>query len=182
VVAGCCDDVLHYVQQAFSNLTFRVYTSNDIIGVEIGAAVKNIIAIVSGAASGLGFGDNTIGAILTRGLAEIKRLGVALGAEAKTFSGLSGLGDLVTTAISPHSRNRFVGYQLGKGKSLEETLSGMKMIAEGICTTKNIRELKEKLGIEMPITEETYQVLFNGKNLKDSLYDLMSRDLKNETD
>ncbi len=179
VVAGKNEETLQYVQQQFSNVYFRVYTSLDIVGVEIGAAVKNIIAIAAGVIDGLCFGDNTKGA-LTRGLAEIQRLGLALNAESETFSGLSGLGDLVTTAISQHSRNRFVGYHLGKGKKLADILADMIMVAEGVITTKNIRELKERLNISMPITEEMYQVLFNDKSPHDALIDLMSRDLKPE--
>jgi len=180
VVAGENNNVLEYVQNEFSNSFFRVYTTSDIIGVEIGAAVKNIISIAAGVVSGLGFGDNTMGALLTRGLAEIKRLGCALNAEPETFSGLSGIGDLITTAISTHSRNRYVGYQLGKGKKLNEILQEMVMIAEGVVTTKNIRELKEKLNISMPITEEMYQLLFNDKEPSKALFDLMNRELKNE--
>lgn len=182
VVAGCNTEVLQLVQSEFSNVSFRVYTSTDLTGVEIGAAVKNIIAIAAGVIDGLGFGDNTKGALLTRGLAEIKRLGLALNADLDTFSGLSGLGDLVTTAISQHSRNRFVGYHLGKGLKLEEILKNMVMVAEGVITTKNIRELKEKLNISMPITEEMYQVLFNNKDPREALIELMTRELKNETD
>ena len=180
VLAGENQDALEYVQNEFSNSSFRVYTSTDIVGVEIGAAVKNIISIAAGVVSGLGFGDNTMGALLTRGLAEIRRLGCALNADPETFSGLSGLGDLVTTAISPHSRNRHVGYQLGKGKKLDEILSKMIMIAEGVVTTKNIRELKEKLNVSMPITEQMYQLLFNAKAPLAALSDLMKRELKNE--
>jgi glycerol-3-phosphate dehydrogenase (NAD(P)+) len=182
VVAGENEATLQYVQTEFSNINFRVYTSLDIVGVEIGAAVKNIIAIAAGVVDGLSFGDNTKGALLTRGLAEIQRLGQALNANPETFAGLSGLGDLVTTAISQHSRNRFVGYHLGKGRKLSEILSEMVMVAEGVVTTKNIRALKEKLNVSMPITEEMYQVLFNNKNPKDALIDLMSRDLKSENE
>ena len=178
VVAGKNHNTLEYVQKMFSNQVFRVYASKDIVGVEIGAAVKNIISIAAGVVSGLGYGDNTMGALLTRGLAEIKRLGLALNADPETFSGLSGLGDLVTTAISPHSRNRYVGFQLGKGKKLEEITKEMVMIAEGVITTKNIRDLKEKLNITMPITEEMYQLLYKGKDPKKALSDLMRRELK----
>jgi glycerol-3-phosphate dehydrogenase (NAD(P)+) len=180
VVAGKTPEPLLEVQRAFSSPTFRVYTSSDIIGVEIGAAVKNIIAVAAGVVAGLGFGDNTMGALMTRGLAEIKRLGVALNADLDTFSGLSGLGDLVTTAISPHSRNRHVGYELGQGKKLDEILSNMVQIAEGVITTKNIRELKEKLNISMPITEAMYQVLFNNIDPRHAVHTLMTRELKHE--
>ena len=180
VVAGNHINVLKYVQDEFSTDRFRVYTSNDIIGVEIGAAVKNIIAIAAGVIDGLGFGDNTKGALLTRALVEIKRLGIALNANEDTFSGLSGLGDLITTAISKHSRNRYVGYYLGKGKKIDEITKDMVMVAEGITTTKNIRQLKEKLNISMPITEEMYQLIFNGKAPIDALRSLMDRELKDE--
>ncbi|MCL1826643.1 MAG: NAD(P)-dependent glycerol-3-phosphate dehydrogenase [Candidatus Cloacimonetes bacterium] len=182
VVAGDNKDTLYEVRKEFSNAVFRVYSTFDLVGVEIGAAVKNIIALAAGVVDGLGFGDNTKGALLTRGLAEIKRLGMAMHADIETFSGLSGLGDLVTTAISQHSRNRYVGYQLGKGEKLEDILSKMVMVAEGVITTKNIRELKEKLQISMPITEEMFQLLFEGKDPKEAIFALMTRSLKNEAD
>jgi len=181
VVAGQNNDMLYAVQEVFSNATFRVYSTNDIIGVEIGAAVKNIIAIAAGVIDGLGFGDNTKGALLTRGLVEIKRLGVALNADIETFSGLSGLGDLVTTAISQHSRNRYVGYHLGKGEKIQDIMNKMVMVAEGVITTKTIRELKEKLKVSMPITEEMYQMIFHDKDPKEAMFSLMTRTLKNET-
>jgi len=180
VVAGEDSECLQYVQNEFSNASFRVYTSSDVVGVEIGAAVKNIMAIAAGVIDGLGFGDNTKGALLTRALVEIKRLGMAMNADVNTFSGLSGLGDLVTTAISKHSRNRYVGYQLGKGLKLDEIMSSMVMVAEGVMTTKNIHELKEKLNVSMPITEEMYQLIFNDKDPKEALYNLMIRELKHE--
>jgi glycerol-3-phosphate dehydrogenase (NAD(P)+) len=180
VVAGEDISVLKYVQNLFSCDRFRVYTTYDIVGVEIGAAVKNIIAIAAGVIDGLGFGDNTKGALLTRALVEIKRLGIALNADDHTFSGLSGLGDLITTAFSEHSRNRYIGYHLGKGVKLEEITKNMVMVAEGINTTKNIRELKEKLNISMPITEEMYQLLFNNKEPIEALRSLMDRGLKDE--
>jgi len=180
VVAGENLDVLQYVQNIFSNERFRVYTSSDLVGVEIGAAVKNVIAIAAGVIDGLGFGDNTKGALLTRALVEIKRLGIVLGANEETFSGLSGLGDLITTAISGHSRNRHVGYNLGKGMKLDDITKNMVMIAEGVNTTKNIRELKEKRGVSMPITEEMYQMLFNDKEPIEALRSLMDRELKDE--
>jgi len=181
VVAGENLDVLQYVQNIFSNERFRVYTSNDIVGVEIGAAVKNVIAIAAGVIDGLGFGDNTKGALLTRALVEIKRLGIVLGANEETFSGLSGLGDLITTAISAHSRNRYVGYNLGKGMKIDDITKNMVMIAEGVNTTKNLWELKEKRGISMPITEEMYQMLFNEKEPIEALRSLMDRELKDES-
>ncbi len=180
VLAGNDPDSIKYVQKTITNHFFRVYTSTDLIGVEIGGAVKNIISIAAGIIDGLGFGDNTKGALLTRGIAEIQRLGIAVHADPKTFQGLSGIGDLITTSISLHSRNRHVGYELGKGRSLEEILSQMVMVAEGINSTKAIWKLKEELKVEMPITEQIYQVLFLKKNPRTALTELMTRSLKDE--
>ncbi len=180
VLAGYNPDTLNWVQETISNQYFRVYTSYDLIGVEIGGAVKNIIAIASGIVDGLGMGDNTKGALLTRGMTEIKRLGIALDADPNTLYGLSGIGDLITTAISRHSRNRYVGYELGKGKKLNEIISSMAMVAEGVKTTESIYELKNKLKVSMPITEQIYQVLFKDKAPMDAISDLMLRDLKEE--
>ena len=171
---------LRFAQQLFSNNYFRVYTSSDIIGVEIGGAVKNIIAIAAGIIDGLGLGDNTKGALLTRGIAEIKRLGCALGANPETFLGLAGIGDMITTATSSHSRNRYVGYELGSGKKLNQILGRMKMVAEGVTTTKAIYDLKNKLSIQMPITDKVYQVLFEGESPEKAIKELMSRQLKSE--
>lgn len=181
VVASQNENASKYAQHKMSNNFFRIYTSKDIVGVEIGGAVKNIISIAAGIIDGMGYGDNTKGALLTRGITEIIRLGIALNAEPQTFSGLSGIGDLITTAISPHSRNRHVGYELGKGRKLQDILSEMVMVAEGVNTTQAIWELKEKLHVNMPITDEIYQVLFFDKSPKQALNDLMSRELKNES-
>ncbi|MFA5499157.1 MAG: NAD(P)H-dependent glycerol-3-phosphate dehydrogenase [Candidatus Cloacimonadia bacterium] len=180
VLAGSDEDVLLDIQTLLSNEYFRVYTSDDVIGVELGGAIKNIIAIASGLVSGLGLGDNTQGALLTRGLAEIRRLGVKMGAKPQTINGLSGIGDLITTALSQHSRNRYVGYKLGKGSKLDDILEGMAMVAEGVITTKSIYHLKNKLGVDMPITDEIYQVLFDEKPPEKAIVDLMTRDLKGE--
>ncbi len=160
--------------------TFRVYTSDDPIGVQLGGGLKNITAIAAGICDGLGFGTNTKSALITRGLAEIIRLGVRLGAQPDTFTGLSGMGDLITTCFSPHSRNRHVGEEIGRGRSLKDILSEMVMVVEGIRTTKAAHHLSLKLGFEMPITEQVYRVLFEGKNPKDAVGDLMERERKSE--
>ena len=158
----------------------KIPTTVDLIGVEIGGAVKNIIAISAGIISGLGFGDNTIGALLTRGIVEIQRLGVALNACPETFLGLSGIGDLITTATSLHSRNRFVGWEIGKGRKLSEILSKMEMVAEGVATTRSVYLLAKKLQVEMPIVEKVYQVLYEDKDPRQAIIELMTRDLKAE--
>lgn len=168
------------IQETFMTPMFRVYLNYDIIGVEIGGSVKNIMAIAAGIVDGAELGDNAKAALITRGLHEMKRLGMQLGASQDTFSGLTGMGDLVVTCTSEHSRNRFVGYHIGKGKSLEEIESGMKMIAEGIRTTKSVQDWCRKLNIEMPITNAIYKVLFKGEDPKDVLYELMTRDPKEE--
>jgi glycerol-3-phosphate dehydrogenase (NAD(P)+) len=160
--------------------TFRVYTNLDVVGVEIGVSLKNVVAIAAGVCDGLGFGDNTKGALLTRGLAEITRLGVKMGAKPETFSGLAGIGDLITTCISRHSRNRHVGEELAKGKSLEEVLSGMVMVAEGVRTARGAVALADKHGVEMPIAREVHSILFTGKPVKDAIRDLMLRSRKPE--
>lgn len=181
VVAGCqLLATAELVRDAFSNHFFRAYSSPDIIGVEIGGALKNIIAIAAGIADGLGGGDNAKGALFTRGIAEISRLGAAMGANPMTFSGLSGLGDLVTTCISRFSRNRSFGEKIGQGKSLEMALSEMTMVVEGIKTTRAAYSLMRKFEIEMPITKQVYEVLFDQKNPQTALLELMKRDLKSE--
>ena len=182
VVAASTDQrTAEQVQSVFMSSTFRVYTNTDIIGVELGGALKNIIALASGICDGLGFGDNTKGALLTRGLAEISRLGLAMGAQAETFSGLSGMGDLITTCISPYSRNRHVGEEIGKGRALDEVLREMGgMVAEGVRTTLSAFQLSRKLRVEMPITEQMYKVLFEGKAPRKAVADLMMRDAKPE--
>jgi glycerol-3-phosphate dehydrogenase (NAD(P)+) len=168
------------VQRLFSHRTFRVYRSNDLKGVELGGSLKNVIAIASGITQGLGFGDNTSGALITRGLAEITRIGVKLGADPLTFAGLSGIGDLVTTCISRHSRNRYVGEKIGRGERLSEILAGMVMVAEGVDTCRSARAMAEKYQVEMPITEEVYRVLFEDKPPAEAVADLMGRSLKEE--
>jgi glycerol-3-phosphate dehydrogenase (NAD(P)+) len=180
VVAGKSRETCELVQKALNNERFRVYTSPDIIGVELGGSVKNIIAIAAGICSGLGFGDNTTGALLTRGLAEISRLGRRLGADPLTFAGLSGLGDLVTTCISRHSRNRYLGLRIGEGLRLREVLAEMVMVAEGVNTTNSVYHLSKNLGVEMPITEQVYRILFEEKDPRLAVRELMGRDLKAE--
>ncbi|PWB72589.1 glycerol-3-phosphate dehydrogenase [candidate division GN15 bacterium] len=180
VVAGEDPDHVVHVQGLFSSQKFRVYTSADLIGVELGGALKNVIAIAAGITDGLGLGDNTKGALITRGLAEITRLGVSLGARPETFAGLSGLGDLVTTCTSRHSRNRFVGEQIGRGKKLHEILLSMTMVAEGIETTRSAYDLARRVGVDVPITAEVYRVLFENKPPTEAIAHLMGRSLKAE--
>ncbi|MGG5358846.1 MULTISPECIES: NAD(P)H-dependent glycerol-3-phosphate dehydrogenase [unclassified Enterococcus] len=170
------------VQQLFMNDYFRIYTNDDVIGVETGAALKNIIAIGAGAIHGLGFGDNAKAAIMTRGLAEISRLGVAMGANPLTFIGLSGVGDLIVTCTSVHSRNWRAGNLLGKGHKLEEVLDNMGMIVEGVSTTKAAVELAQQLNVEMPITETIYSVLYEGKDVRQAVKEVMLRDGKMENE
>lgn len=180
VIAGHDDLLLQALQNVFSNAYFRVYRSSDLIGVEIGGAVKNVISLAAGIIAGLGFGDNTIGALLTRGLVEIKRLGVALGARPETFLGLSGIGDLITTATSLHSRNRYVGFEIGAGRKLRDVVAAMSMVAEGVATTASVRELAQRKGVEMPITEQVWQVLYHDKDPRQAITELMTRELKAE--
>lgn len=168
------------VQDLFINSKFRVYTNPDIIGVEIGGALKNIIAVCAGITDGLGFGDNAKAALITRGLAEMARLGTKMGANPLTFAGLTGIGDLIVTCTSVHSRNWRAGNLLGKGYPLEEVLDNMGMVVEGIRTTKAGFQLSEKFNVEMPITTALYNVLFNGKNAKDEVEGLMTRDKTHE--
>ncbi|MBF0385999.1 MAG: NAD(P)-dependent glycerol-3-phosphate dehydrogenase [Candidatus Omnitrophica bacterium] len=168
------------VQEVFNSETFRIYTNDDVIGVELGGSVKNIIAIACGVCDGLGFGSNTKAALLTRGLAEMCRLGKALGAKQATFSGLSGLGDLVTTCFSPQSRNRCVGEMLGRGKSIVDINSEMEMVAEGVETVKAVRLLAKKTKISMPITEEIFEIIYHNKKPLKAVTSLMSRKIKAE--
>ena len=168
------------VQKIITSPSFRIYTSKDVIGVELGGALKNIIALAAGMSDGLGYGSNTKAALITRGLAEITRLGVAVGAKASTFSGLAGLGDLVATCTSSLSRNRFVGQELAKGRSLNEILSSMKETAEGVNTAAAARKLALKLNVEMPITEQVCRVLFENIEVREAVPALMGRDLKYE--
>lgn len=169
-----------YVQDVFSTQTFRVYTSDDIIGVELGGALKNIIALGAGISDGVGYGDNTKAALMTRGTNEITRLGVKMGADPQTFSGLSGIGDLIVTCTSMHSRNRRAGILIGKGKTMEESIKEVGMVVEGILTTKSAHMLSRKYNVEMPITSELYDVLYNNGNVKEAAINLMGREKKME--
>lgn len=180
VIAGSDEALLMELQNVFSNNYFRAYRSLDLIGVEIGGAVKNIIAIAAGIIAGLGFGDNTIGALLTRGIVEISRLGNAMKANSDTFLGLSGIGDLITTATSPHSRNRHVGYEIGKGRKLNSILAEMHMVAEGVATTRSVHQLANTLQVEMPITTQVYKILYEDKDPLIAIKELMTRELKAE--
>ncbi|MCK6145536.1 NAD(P)H-dependent glycerol-3-phosphate dehydrogenase [Enterococcus hirae] len=171
-----------FVQKLFMNHYFRIYTNPDVIGVEMGAALKNIIALGAGAIHGLGFGDNAKAAIMTRGLAEISRLGVAMGANPLTFIGLSGVGDLIVTCTSIHSRNWRAGNLLGKGHELSEVLENMGMVVEGVHTTKAAKELAQQVGVDMPITQTIYEVLYENKNVQIAAREIMLRDGKKENE
>jgi glycerol-3-phosphate dehydrogenase (NAD(P)+) len=179
-IAGENLEMLKEFQQLFSTSSFRAYITTDLIGVELGGAIKNVIALAAGIVAGLGLGDNTLGALLTRGNVEIKRLATALGAKSSTLDGLAGIGDLITTAISPHSRNRHVGQELGRGKTLDEILNSMAMVAEGVPATYTTYRLAKKMNVEMPIVESVYQVLQNECTPKEAIVRLMSRELKIE--
>lgn len=168
------------IQTAFITSYFRVYASTDVCGVELGGAFKNVIAIGAGIVDGAKFGDNTKAAIMTRGIAEISRLGTAMGASPETFAGLSGMGDLIVTCMSRHSRNRFVGEQIGAGKKLKDVLKKMNMIAEGVETSRSASQLSKKLDVETPITHEVYKILFEDKDPVKATTDLMTRDMKME--
>lgn len=181
VVAACGDIALaKKVQAMFATDRFRVYANLDMIGVEIAGAVKNVIAIAAGICDGLGFGDNAKSALMTRGQVEMTRFGKYFGAEASTFYGLAGVGDLITTCISPYGRNRLVGFKLGRGESLNDILNGMDSVAEGVKTTQAVMELAEQHDIEMPIAQEVYRVLFEGKSPLEATDTLMSRPFKTE--
>ncbi|MCW8795589.1 MAG: NAD(P)H-dependent glycerol-3-phosphate dehydrogenase [Chlorobium sp.] len=180
VAASSCLDTAEKVQEAFHTSMFRVYVNTDIIGVEIAGSVKNIIAIAAGISDGIGYGDNAKAAIITRGLAEMSRLAVSLGGDPMTVSGLSGIGDLVVTCLSRHSRNRYLGEQIGQGRKLEEVISHMNMVAEGVSTTKAVFSLSNRLGVDMPITSAVYEMLFENKPAEQAILDLMTREPKKE--
>ncbi|WP_434075309.1 NAD(P)H-dependent glycerol-3-phosphate dehydrogenase [Moorella naiadis (nom. illeg.)] len=182
VVAAADRQTAEYVQDVFMDPTFRVYTNPDITGVEFGGALKNIIALATGMADGLGLGDNARAALMTRGMAEIARLGVALGGKILTFAGLSGIGDLIVTCTSMYSRNRRAGILLGQGQALEEVLAAVGMVVEGVRTTAAARELARQYNIRMPITEEIYQVLYQGKPASDCVAALMERPRTHEVE
>ena len=180
VAASEQESVARAAQELFMAKAFRVYTNTDLLGVELGVAIKNVIALAAGICDGLGYGDNTKGALLTRGLAEIVRLGTTMGACRETFFGLAGVGDLVTTCLSRHSRNRYVGEQIGKGRKLGDVLRDMVMVAEGVNTAEAALTLSRRHGIEMPITEQVNAVLFGEKDPTAAILELMSREGKAE--
>ncbi|WP_197027896.1 NAD(P)H-dependent glycerol-3-phosphate dehydrogenase [Butyrivibrio sp. WCE2006] len=182
VVSAFSKETAKIVQNTFMADTFRVYTSPDMLGIEIGAALKNVIALAAGICDGLGYGDNAKAALITRGIAEMSRLGVAMGGDFETFSGLSGIGDLIVTCASMHSRNRRAGILIGQGKTAEEAISEVKMVVEGINSAAAALELAKKYEVEMPIVEQINEVLFNHKSATDAGIDLMSRDKKDEND
>ena len=170
------------VQMTLSGDTFRIYVTDDVIGAELGGALKNVIALAAGALDGLGLGDNTKAALMTRGLTEIARLGVACGARTETFGGLSGMGDLIVTCTSMHSRNRRCGILVGQGLSGAEAVKQVGMTVEGYTNTKNAYEMGRRLGVEMPITNEVYKVLYEGKDIRQAIADLMGRPRRHESE
>ena len=181
VVAGAKKkETAEYIQNIFMNKVFRVYTSPDMLGIELGGALKNVIALAAGAADGLGCGDNTKAALITRGIAEMSRLGVAMGGHIETFNGLTGIGDLIVTCASMHSRNRRAGILIGQGKTMQEAMDEVKMVVEGVNSAKAAKILAEKYKIDMPIVQEVNKVLFEDKPAKEALADLMLRDKKIE--
>jgi len=180
VVASHNEDTVKEVQSVFMNDLFRVYGSQDVIGVEMGGALKNVIALAAGISDGLGFGDNTKAALMTRGMTEISRLGLAMGATAESFAGLSGIGDLIVTCTSMHSRNRKAGILIGEGCTLEEALDQVKMVVEGVYSAKAALALSIKFDVEMPIIEQVNAILFDNKDPKEAVIDLMNRDKKFE--
>ena len=181
IVAGAkTKSTAEYVQNLFMSPVFRVYTSPDVLGIELGAALKNVVALAAGIADGLGYGDNTKAALITRGITEIARLGTAMGGRFETFCGLSGIGDLIVTCASMHSRNRRAGILIGKGYTMEEAMKEVKMVVEGVYSAKAAMGLAEKYGIQLPTIDQVNEVLFNGKPAADAVRDLMLRDKKIE--
>lgn len=182
VVAATDEEIAREIQLIVSTDRFRAYTNPDVLGVELASAFKNVLALAAGICDGLGFGDNTKAALMTRGMVEMSRLGVALGANRQTFSGLAGIGDLITTCVSPHGRNRAVGERIGRGEKPKEILATMEQVAEGVPTTKAIRKLAQKHGLELPIAEQVYKVLFRGKDPRRAVAELMLRRPKQEVE
>lgn len=180
VVGSSSKETAHFIQDVFMNEVFRVYTSPDIIGIELGASLKNVIALAAGIIDGLGLGDNTKAALMTRGMAEISRLGIRMGGCLETFSGLSGMGDLFVTCTSRHSRNRQAGVLIGKGYSMEDAMKEVNQVVEGVNTAKAALALAKKYEVEMPIVEQINLVLFEGKSAKDAANDLLVRDKRKE--
>lgn len=182
-VVACEDiEVAKYIQKVFISEYFRIYTTDDIIGVELGGSLKNVIALCAGVSDGLGYGDNTKAALMTRGMAEIIRLGLAMGARHETFAGLSGIGDLIVTCTSMHSRNRRAGILIGQGKTPDEAQQEVKMVVEGVKTAKAVKHLSREYNVEMPISEMAYDVLFEGMPVKESVPALMNRAMRSETE
>ena len=179
-IAGKDEAMLRNVQQCFNTPRFRVYTNDDIVGVELAGAVKNVIAIAAGIVDGIGAGDNAKAALVSRGLAEIERLGLAMGAKEKTFAGLSGLGDLITTCISPMGRNRSFGERIGKGETPKQALGATNSVVEGVATCESVLAVAKRCGVEMPIAEAVHSVIIGGKSVPAAIHDLMCRQLKAE--
>lgn len=183
IVSACGDiNAAHYLQRALSAPALRVYTTDDVIGVELGGALKNVMAVATGILDGLGLGYNPRAALITRGLAEMTRLGIALGARAETFAGLAGLGDLVLTCTGALSRNRAVGVAVGQGQTLQQALEGKESVAEGVVNAESARALAARVGVEMPIVEATYRILFEGQPPREAIVELMGRELRPERD
>ncbi len=180
VVAVDDGDIADELQRIFSRPSLRVYTNNDVVGCEVGGVVKNVIAIAAGMAEGMGFGDNTRATLITRGLAEMTRLGIAMGGQAATFAGLAGMGDLIATCSSKQSRNNMVGFQLGEGKLIGDVLASMNMVAEGVKSSPSVLDLARRHGVEMPITEQVVAVCHQGRPAKEALASLMQRTRKSE--
>ena len=180
VAAAKTEATARFVQDIFMNDVFRVYSSSDMTGIELGGALKNIIALAAGVVDGLGLGDNTKAALITRGIAEIARLGIAAGGRMETFAGLSGIGDLIVTCTSRHSRNHNAGELMGRGYTMEEAMAEVKMVVEGVYSAKAARKMAEKYQVSMPIVEEVNKVLFEGKSAKDAMNDLLTRERKEE--
>lgn len=182
VIAARTEKIANYIQDVIMNSNFRIYTNPDMLGVELGGSLKNVIALCAGVLDGLKLGDNTKAALMTRGIVEIARLGKAMGAKPETFYGLSGIGDLIVTCTSMHSRNRRAGILIGEGKSCEEAAREVNMVVEGIKTCRAAKELADKLGVEMPIVNQAYSVLFEGMPAKNTIKNLMNRSKKHETE
>lgn len=182
VVGAHSPETAKQIQDVFMNDVFRVYSSSDMIGIELGGALKNVIALAAGVVDGLGFGDNTKAALMTRGIAEMSRLGAAAGGRMETFAGLSGIGDLMVTCTSRHSRNRRAGYLIGQGASMSQAMEAVQMVVEGVYSAKAAKTMAEKYGVSMPIVDEVNKVLFEGKTANEAMKDLLTRDRKEEFD
>lgn len=180
VVGAKTEETARYLQKVFMSEVFRVYISPDMLGMELGGSLKNVIALAAGMADGLGYGDNTKAALITRGIAEIQRLGTAMGGNAETFGGLAGIGDLIVTCASVHSRNRKAGYLIGQGKTMQEAMDEVQMVVEGVYSTKAAVKLGEKYHVSLPIVNKVNEILFEGKSAKDAVCELMTRDSKTE--